>query len=455
MNLDDNRQYIDMNKEDILSLIDEERIKYLSLWFTDITGAVKSVVVPAERAEHILDNGVHFDGSSIEGFSRVAESDMLLMPDYNTFTVLSWQGDEYDRTARMICTVHTPQGEPFIGDPRNALMRVIQQSEEMGYIFKTGMELEFFLFYTDAYGKPVLDAPQDSSGYFDHSDENSQRVRRQMVDALTNMGIHVDSAHSETGFGQHEIDFQYANALVSADNMLTTRVALKTIAQQHNLHCTFMPRPVAGMPGNGMHTHQSLHDCVTQENVFVDTTHEYGLSETAQHFLAGQLMHARSMCAILAPLVNSYKRLGTSFEAPVYVTWAHVNRGALIRIPSSGYGREIHTRLELRCPDPTANPYLAAAVMLAAGLDGIRQKLSLPEALEETLLTRNRERLRQVEVLPSSLEEALEVMKGNDVIMAALGPYISDRYMAAKSQEIESYNRQVTAWELDRYLSRY
>ena len=453
--LDEQRNYLPMTKDDVIALIEEQKIKFLSLWFTDIIGSVKSVIVPAHQFENVLNNGVHFDGSSIEGFARVAESDMVLIPDLNTFVILPWNNNDEERTARMICTVHTPRGEPFSGDPRNALIRALHTAEDMGLAFKTGMELEFFLFYVDAYGKPVLDAPQDTAGYFDHADEKAQVVRRKMVSALLNMGIQVDTAHSETGHGQHEIDFQYSHALVSADHILTTRVALKTIAEQSGLHCTFMPRPVANMPGSGMHTHQSLHDCNNGENLFADVDHEYHLSELAQQFLAGQLAHARAMSAILAPLVNSYKRLGTSFEAPVYITWAHINRGALIRVPSTAPGKEYHTRLELRCPDPSANPYLAKAVMLMAGLDGIRQKMQLPDPLEETLLTSNRSRLRQVGILPTSLEEALEALAADDVIMAALGHYISDRYIAAKQQEVDAYNQQITQWELDRYLGRY
>jgi glutamine synthetase len=455
MQLDVNRHYQPMTKDDVLALVDDRQIQFVALWFTDITGAVKNVLVPADKLESVIENGIHFDGSSIEGFARVAESDMVLKPDLKTFTVLPWNNDDQNRTARLICSVYTPQGEPFIGDPRNALLRVIDEAREMGFVFKTGVELEFFLFYTDAYGKPVLDAPQDNAGYFDHSDEQAQQVRRSMLRALTHMGIQVDTAHSETGYGQHEIDFQYNHALVSADHILTTRVALKTIAQHQGLHCTFMPRPIVDMPGSGMHTHQSLHDAETGMNCFSDGSHEYGLSEVARQFLAGQLQHARAMSAILAPLVNSYKRLGTSFEAPVYVTWAHINRGALIRVPNTAPDDDSHTRLELRCPDPSSNPYLATAVMLMAGLDGIRRGLELPEPLEETLLTRNRGRLRQVDVLPTSLEEALDVMSSSDVIMNALGPYISDRYMAAKRQEVDDYNRQVTQWELDRYLSRF
>lgn len=455
MTVDDNGQYTPMTKDDVLGRIDEQQIPFIALWFTDITGAVKNVMIPADKLPSVIDNGLHIDGSAIEGFARVAESDMVLVPDLDTFTVLPWNDDDHDRTARLICTVHTPQGEPFIGDPRNALIKVLREAEGMGFTFKTGIELEFFLFYTDAYGKPVLDAPQDNAGYFDYSDEKALRVRRQMVQALTKMGIGVDSAHSETGHGQHEIDFRYCHALASADQILTTRVALKTIAQEHNLHCTFMPRPVASMPGSGMHTHQSLHDCNDGENLFADSDHEYGLSETARQFLAGQLTHARAMSAIIAPLVNSYKRLGTSFEAPVYVTWAHINRGALIRVPSTAPDNRQHTRLELRCPDPSSNPYLATAVMLKAGLDGIQRQMELPEPLEETLLTRSRGRLRQVETLPNSLEEALTVLSSDEIIMSALGPYIGDRYIAAKEQEVEAYNKQITQWELDRYLNRF
>jgi glutamine synthetase len=454
MKLDANRHYVPMSKDEVLHLATDEKIKFISLWFTDITGIVKSVIIPASELDNVIENGLHFDGSSIEGFARVAESDMVLLPDLRTFTVLPWNGKE-ERTARLICTVHTPQGEPFIGDPRNLLLRALRAAEDMGYTFKTGMELEFFLFKLDADGKPIMDTPQDNAGYFDMPDEASLKVRRDMLATLMDMGIRVDSTHSEIGFGQHEIGFQYNHALVSADHILTAKVALKTIAQKHGLVCTFMPRPKSDMPGSGMHTHQSLHDCQSGTNLFMDTTHEYGLSETARQFLAGQLTHARAMCAVLAPLVNSYKRLGTSFEAPVYVTWAHINRGALIRVPSTKPGKESHTRLELRCPDPSSNPYLAAAVMLMAGLDGIKHRMQLADPLEETLLNNNRRQLRQIEVLPASLGEALDVLVGDDVIMNALGPYISDRYITARRQEVDAYNRQVTQWEFDRYFNRF
>ncbi len=443
-------------KDAVLAAIDEQQVKFVALWFTDITGLVKSVTVPAKRVDTVLDSGMHFDGSSIEGFARVAESDMVLVPDLTTFTVLPWDAPE-EKTARLICTVRTPEAAQFIGDPRTVLIRILKDAEELGFAYKTGMELEFFLFRTekDRELSPLM--PHDRASYFDMSTELSQGIRRKMISTLAEIGINVDSAHHEIGSGQHEFDFDYNPALTSADNLLTARVALKTIAQRQSLHCTFMPRPSMDLPGSGMHTHQSLHDLQSDANVFANSEHQYGLSETACYFLAGQLMHARAMCAVLAPLVNSYKRLGVSFEAPIYVTWAHVNRAgaALIRVPHIAPGKEQHTRLEIRCPDPSTNPYLATAVMLAAGLDGIRQKMALPDALEETLLRQDRSRLRQVETLPTSLADALDALEQDDVILSALGPYISDRYLAAKRQELEEYNRQVTPWELERYITRY
>ncbi|QPC80788.1 glutamine synthetase [Phototrophicus methaneseepsis] len=455
MALDNFRRYAKMTRDEVLSQVDDLGVRFVLLWFTDIVGNIKSVMIPSSRLPAVIDNGIAFDGSAIEGFARVAESDMLLVPDLSTFAILPWNNDDHNRTARFICTIHTPDGEPFKGDPRYALQRAISAAEEMGFRYMTGMELEFFMFYTDDYGKPVLDAPQDNAAYFDLSNEPAQAVRRDMLSTLEGLHIGVDTAHSETGRGQHEIDIAYSEALVSADHLVTTRVALKTVAQQHRLHCTFMPRPMADMPGSGLHTHQSLHDLETGANVFFDPTHPYGLSETARYFLAGQLAHARAMCAILAPLVNSYKRLGTSFEAPVYVTWAHINRGALIRVPGVGEEHGEHTRLEMRCPDPSTNPYLAKAAMLMAGLEGIRQKLPLPEAREESLFARPSGRMRHVDILPSSLAEALEVMSTDDVVLNALGPYISDRYADAKHQEFDSYNEQITPWEIERYLNRF
>ncbi|MDE2820755.1 MAG: glutamine synthetase family protein [Chloroflexota bacterium] len=439
---------------EVLQTVQEERVRFVALWFTDITGLVKSIMIPALELKNVLENGSHFDGSAIEGFARVAESDMILAPDLSSFVVLPWTDGE-DKTARLICSICTQNGDPFIGDPRNLLAKVLEQARRMGFLFKTGMELEYFLFPFDEKGKPQIVANHDIAGYFDLTDAPIQSIGRSMLTALGKIGIRVDSTHSETGMGQHEIDFQYDDALRSADNVLTARIALKTIARAGDCYCTFMPRPHADFPGSGMHTHQSLHDVATGVNLFADKEGEYGLSEVAKFFLAGQLEHARAMCAVLAPLVNSYKRLGTSFEAPVDVTWAHVNRNALIRVPSTVPGKEYHTRLELRCPDPTANPYLAMAVMLQAGLDGIRHKMPLPEPLEETLMRRTSGRMRHIEVLPQSLDEALDALSEDEVILSALGPYVSDRYIAAKRHECAEYNRQVTSWELERYLSRF
>ncbi len=439
---------------DILQTARQQGVKFIALWFTDITGLVKSVMIPAGELANVFENGSHFDGSAIEGFARVAESDMVLAPDAETFVVLPWT-DGIEKTARLICSVHTQTGQAFIGDPRSLLVKALDQARELNLRFKTGMELEFFLFPRDSSGRPVAGPNKDIAGYFDIPDDPIRPMRRRMLTVLSELGIKVDSTHSETGQGQHEIDFQYDEALRSADNILTARVALKTIASQYGYYCSFMPRPHIALPGSGMHTHQSLHDWESGLNLFADGESEYGLSETASYFLAGQLEHARAMCAVLAPLVNSYKRLGTSFEAPVNVTWAHVNRSALIRVPSTAPGKEYHTRLELRCPDPTANPYLAMAVMLQAGLDGIRHKMPLPDPLEETLMQGAPGRMRQIETLPNSLDEALDALSDDDVILSALGPYVSDRYIAAKRQEYAEYSRQVTDWEVQRYLSRF
>lgn len=439
---------------DILATVEEQRVRFVALWFTDITGLVKSVMIPAGELENVIANGSHFDGSAIEGFARVAESDMVLAPDLSSFVVLPWTTGE-EKTARLICSIFTQNGDPFIGDPRSLLKKALDQAHGMNLRFKTGMELEFFLFPLDPSGQPLVSAINDIAGYFDIPDDPIRSMRRSMLGALSAMGIRVDSTHSETGSGQHEIDFQYDDALRSADNILTARIALKTIARKFNYYCAFMPRPHVDLPGSGMHTHQSMHDADSGINLFADSEGEYGLSDIAKYFLAGQLEHARAMCAVLAPLVNSYKRLGTSFEAPVNVTWAHVNRSALIRVPSTAPGKEFHTRLELRCPDPTANPYLAMTVMLQAGLDGILHKMPLADPMEETLLGSMPDRMRQIEVLPHSLDEALDALSDDDVILSALGPYVSDRYIAAKRQECDEYNRQVTEWEVRRYLSRF
>jgi glutamine synthetase len=434
-------------KEKILSAVKENNIRFIDLWFTDILGIIKSVTVPASKLESVIVHGSHFDGSSIDGFARVAESDMELHPDLNTFRILPWTSDKYP-TARLICNVYTSQGDPFIGDPRTALINVLDEANQMGYQFKTGMEMEFFILKDKT-------TTFDNASYFDMPPERTHHIWRELLLVMEELGVKLHSIHSEIAQGQHEFEFAYNDALKSADAILTAKVAIKTISEQNNLLATFMPRPIANLPGSGMHTHQSLHDTESDQNLFSDPNHEYGLSQLAQHFLAGQLAHARAMTAILAPLVNSYKRLGKSFEAPSYVTWAHVNRSALIRIPSVQPGREDHTRLELRCPDPSCNPYLASAVILKAGLDGIRNKMPLNDAFEETMFNQKQSRLRKAELLPTTLGEALEALQEDDVILDALGPYIADRFIQAKQQEFDEYNRHVSQWEVDRYFDKY
>ncbi len=368
----------------VLEQASREGVKFVNLQFTDVIGVVKSVTIPVEQFRDTIDHGKWFDGSSIEGFARIAESDMYLMPDLSTFAVIPWERGE-NTTARLICWVYNPNGELFPGDPRAVLYKVLREAEEMGFKYNTGPELEFFLFKPDEEGK-IRPLPHDRGGYFDLSTDLASHVRKDMVNALMAMGINVETSHHEVAEGQHEIDFQYDDALRTADNAVTFKYTLKAVAQSYNLHATFMPKPIFGINGSGMHTHQSLALIDNGNNAFVDTGDEYGLSKVAKHFIAGQLAHARGMSAILAPIVNSYKRLVPGYEAPVYISWARVNRSALIRVPRITPGQLKATRIELRCPDPACNPYLAFAVMLKAGLDGIKRKLPLPEPVEENSL---------------------------------------------------------------------
>lgn len=440
-------------KKEIKELVKQEGVKFISLQFTDIVGVVKNVTIPVEELDTALDYGIWFDGSSIEGFARIAESDMYLAPDPDTFAIIPWGAEEY-KTARMICGVFTPNQEPFIGDPRHVLTKVMQEAEDMGFIYNTGPELEFFLFKRDDNGAIIPPQPHDTGGYFDLSADLGIEIRDQMSRALAAFGIEVEASHHEVAVGQHEIDFKYSNALRTADNAVTFRIVLKAIAQQNGLYATFMPKPIAGINGSGMHTHQSLIYKDSGRNAFVDPDDEYGLSEVAKHFIAGQMAHARGMCAVIAPLVNSYKRLVPGYEAPVYISWARINRSALIRVPEVNPGRLETTRLEFRSPDPSCNPYLAFAVMLKAGLDGIKRKLPVPEPVEEDVyhLGEVDMRERQLTTLPGSLAEALDELEKDEVIKEALGSHIYERFMEAKRQEWDEYRIQVTPWELERYL---
>ena len=433
-------------------------IRFVQLQFTDVLGIVKAVTIPIHQLEGSVLHGTWFDGSSIEGFTRIAESDQYLMPDMSTFAEIPWQPASGRRgTARIICDVFTPRGEPFVGDPRFVLRRQVLRAQKLGYIVNMGPELEFFLFNRDANGK-VAPLPHDLAGYFDFSTDLAQEVRQDMVDALEAFGIKVEAAHHEVAAGQHEIDFEYSDALRTADNAVTFKFALKAIAQQHGLYATFMPKPIFGINGSGMHTHQSLFSIADQRNAFADPANKYGLSDLARSYMAGILAHARAMIAILAPTVNSYKRLVPGYEAPTYITWGRTNRSALIRVPMISPGKSIEgTRAEVRCPDPSSNTYLAFAVMIAAGLDGVERGLQLSEPVEESLFEMDAARVseRGIRELPGTLGEAMDELRSDPVICEALGEHVLEHYLEAKQAEWDEYRAQVTQWELDRYLEAF
>jgi glutamine synthetase len=442
-------------KKQIIDRVAANDIEFISLQFTDIVGVVKSVTIPATELQIVLDRGQWFDGSSVLGFARIAESDMYLVPDLDTYAVIPWKRDG-SPTARIICDVYTPKGEPFQGDPRHVLKRVVAEAAGMGYIYNTGPEPEFFLFESDDNGR-ALPRPQDQGSYFDLSTDRGLTVRNEMSRALAAFGIEVEASHHEVASGQHEIDFRYTDALRAADNVVTFKVTLKEVAREHQLHATFMPKPIAGINGSGMHVHQSLFHADTGDNAFADDQEERGLSQEALHFIAGQLAHARGMSAVLAPLVNSYKRLVPGYEAPVYISWGQINRSALIRVPQVQPDHPASTRLELRCPDPSCNPYLAFAVMLRAGLDGIERKLEPPPIANEDLyhLDDLGRRTLGLDMMPGSLGEALEELKRDDLIRETLGEHIFDRFVGAKSIEWQEYSTHVSGWELERYLPIY
>jgi glutamine synthetase len=439
-------------KQHVLEEVAREHVRFVNLQFTDVVGLVKSVTIPAHQLEDCIDHGKWFDGSSIEGFARIAESDMYLDPDLSTFSVIPWERGQ-DTTAKVICDVYTPEGEPFPGDPRHVLRRALRESEALGFRFNTGPELEFFLLRLGPDGAVSLD-PHDEGGYFDLSTDLASQVRKEMVNSLEALGITVETSHHEVATGQHEIDFQYSDALKTADNAVTFRYATKAVARKFGLHATFMPKPIFGINGSGMHTHMSLSDLGTGRNLFADGNDEYGLSDLAKRFAAGVLAHARGMCAVLAPLVNSYKRLVPGYEAPVYISWARVNRSALIRVPKISAGKPQSARIELRCPDPSCNPYLAFAVMLRAGLDGIQRNLPVPAPVEENLYEFDASMLARhnVQTLPGSLREALDELERDELVRDTLGPHVYERFVEAKRQEWDDYRLRVSAWEIERYL---
>ncbi|MCS6907144.1 MAG: type I glutamate--ammonia ligase [Anaerolineales bacterium] len=442
-----------MKPEEMLKTVQADHVKFISLQFTDVTGAVKSVDIPVNRLPQALEEGVWFDGSSIEGFARIQESDMRLVIDPSTYAVLPWTPLEL-RRARVFCDVYTPSGEPFEGDPRGTLKTMLAKLDERGWVYNVGPEPEFFLFRRNGPGQ-IHPVPHDVGGYFDFSaNDEAVRVRTELMEALASMGLEVEMGHHEVALGQHEIDFQYADALRTADNVLTLKYTVKAIAAQHGLIASFMPKPIFGINGSGMHCHQSLFD-KEGRNLFFDPNDPNRLSEIGKGFIAGQLHHARALSAVVAPTVNSYKRLVPGYEAPVYIVWAQINRSALIRIPQFTKGREKSMRAELRCPDPSCNPYLAFTVMLAAALDGIDRKLPCPEPMNNVNvyhLTPEERAQMNITELPGSLAEALRELEKDEVLKEALGPTTYEAFTRAKWAEVEESRMKVTDWELERYL---
>ena len=443
-----------MNNQDLLKRIKEESVKFIALQFSDVTGAVKSVDMPVRHLEDALKDGVWFDGSSVEGFARIQESDMRLILDPDTYAVLPWSSPE-SRRARVFCDIYMPDGSSFEGDPRGTLKRMLEKIQERGWTYNIGPEPEFFLFKSQN-GKGVHPVPHDTGGYFDFSSfDEAVVVRTALMDALDAMGLDVEVGHHEVALGQHEIDFRFADALKTADNVLTLKYTVKAIAAQHGLTASFMPKPVFGINGSGMHCHQSLFDKKTGVNLFFDATDPACLSKLAYSFIAGQLTHARALAAVVAPTVNSYKRLVPGYEAPVYIGWAQQNRSALIRIPRYTEGLDKAVRAELRFPDPSANPYLAFAVMLGAALDGIDNNMEAPNPLNNINLyhlDRDERTKMGVKELPGSLAEALLELDKDEVLKAALGETTYEAFQRAKWEEWDESRMRVSDYEIERYL---
>jgi glutamine synthetase len=437
--------------KDTLNNVESDNVKLILLQFSDLHGNIKSVMIPVQKLEESMTKGTWFDGSSIEGFTRIHESDMYLLPDPETYAVISWATSDH-KIGRFICDIYTPDNKPFEGDPRQILKKAIQEAEDMGLIFNTGPELEFYLFKNK--NGDISTETHDRAGYFDFSPRDlASRVRRDVILALQGMNLEVEMSHHEVGPGQHEIDFKYSDALKSADNCITFKHCVKSIALKHDLHASFMPKPLFGVNGSGMHVHQSLVDKKTNKTVMYDSEDKYNLSSTAKSFIAGQLKHIKAITSIISPTVNSYKRLVPGYEAPVYICWAKINRSALIRVPRVSPGREQATRMELRCPDPSCNPYLAFAVMLKAGLEGIKNNLTPPEPIEEDVFGFDDNELlkRRIELLPGSLNQALQELKKDQVVQDALGKHAYEKYLTGKSLEWADYRLHVSQWELNKY----
>lgn len=444
-----------VSKEQVMEMVKEYQVQFIDFQFTDIEGTLKAVTVPVHKLEDAIDNDVWFDGSSIKGFTLITESDMVLRPDLNTFAILPWTMGAEDVTARLICSVFMPDGSPFMGDPRNILKAQIEEARKLGFDFQVGPELEFFLFKRDAEGRPTL-IPHDQAGYFDQTTDEALQIRRHMAFALDMMGIEVERMHHEVAQGQSEINFKYGDALSTADNAMSFKLTLKALANQLGLVASFMPKPIFGVNGSGMHVHQSFSSLGDGSNKFYDKDGTYGLSALAQSFIAGQLLHIRAINAITNPTVNSYKRLVVGYEAPVNAAWGQRNRSALIRVPRvTAAVAAKASRVELRCPDPACNPYLAFAVMLAAGLDGIRKGLRAPAPQETNIWQLTPEEMKKlgIKTVAASLKEALEELATDDVIRGVLGEETFKKYYDAKMTEADEYRMSVSAWEVEKYLN--
>ena len=439
------------SKEDILAMVEENGVKFIRLQFIDILGTLKNVAITDRQLEKALNNQCMFDGSSINGFVRVEESDMYLRPDLDTFVIFPWRPQQ-GKVARLICDVYMPDGTPFEGDPRYILKKAINKAEAMGYTMNVGPECEFFLFEVDNDGNPTLKT-NDKGSYFDLGPiDLGENARRDMTLALEDMGFEIETSHHEVAAGQNEIDFKYADALVTADNVTTFKYVVKSIAQRHGLYATFMPKPLHGVNGSGMHINISL--MKNGKNAFYNGDDELGLSSVAYNFIAGVLKHIKEICAITNPLVNSYKRLVPDYEAPVYIAWSSKNRSPLIRVPSA---RGEGTRIELRSPDPSANPYLVLACLLLAGLEGIKNNLEPPKCIDKNIfdLSREERKREHIENLPESLHEAIMYMQKSNLVKEALGKNTFEYYIMAKEVEWDNYRTQVHQWEINSYLSKY
>ncbi len=439
-----------MTNKEITKEIKKNDIRFIDLWFSDILGSIKNVTITINELDKALTDGIWFDGSSVEGFGRICESDMFLRPDLNTFRIMPWSEE---KTARFICDVYGPDHRPSAVDPRGLLKKVLVGIEKNGMEFNAGAELEFYLFQRD--GSKITPLLHDQVGYFDLGGDLALRVRKQMCEKLAEFGIVVEAGHHEVGKSQHEIDLRYTDALQLADNILTAKMVIKRIAEEHNLYATFMPKPIFGMAGCGMHTHQSIFK--NGKNIFANPKDDYGLSEIAYHYLAGLLTHIKEISAVISPIVNSYKRLVSGFEAPVYICWGRMNRSALVRVPQITRNRLSSTRLELRSVDPCTNPYLAFSVILESGMDGVKRKLKPPKSVEEDVYHLESIDLQSkgIDVLPRSLWEALQYYHTSSLVKKVFGDLLFEKYYEIKLREWNEYSIQVSKWEIDKYLEIY